>query len=48
MEKGGDLVKDVYESFLSDPSLTVMKSKKTSLELLWDYEPAPLAVEEIK
>ena len=37
-----DLVKDVSESFISDSSLTMMKSKKTTLELLWDYEPASL------
>lgn len=35
-----DLVKDVSESFISDSSLTMMKSKKTTLELLWDYETA--------
>ena len=34
-----DLVKDVYDSFLSDQALTMMKGKKTTLELLWDYEP---------
>ena len=33
-----DLMKDVYESFAADQAFTMVKGKKTALELLWDYE----------